>query len=101
MDFLEGNGSVLSLLKAFNHASARRTSLLPLVALLYLGPGPARAALDPTKAITQYVRQTWQSGSGLPHNTVMAIAQTTDGYVWLGTEEGLARFDGDRFTVFD
>ena len=42
-----------------------------------------------------------KSGSGLPHNTVMAMAQTADGYVWLGTEEGLARFDGDRFTVFD
>jgi signal transduction histidine kinase/ligand-binding sensor domain-containing protein len=75
--------------------------LLPLAALLHLGAGSARAGLDPAKAITQYVRQTWQSGSGLPHNTVMAMGQTGDGYVWLGTEEGLARFDGNRFTVFD
>jgi ligand-binding sensor domain-containing protein len=74
---------------------------LPLAVLLCLGAGPAQASLDPAKAITQYVHQTWQSGSGLPHNTGMAIVQTADGYVWLGTEEGLARFDGDRFTVFD
>ncbi|HMJ61254.1 MAG TPA: two-component regulator propeller domain-containing protein, partial [Bryobacteraceae bacterium] len=74
--------------------------LLPLAALLHLGAGSAQAGLDPAKAITQYVRQTWQSRSGLPHNTVMAIAQTADGYVWLGTEEGLARFDGDRFAIF-
>lgn len=91
----------MSLLKAFNHASARHLSLLPLAALLHLGASSAQAGLDPAKAITQYVRQTWQSGSGLPHNTVMAMGQTPDGYVWLGTEEGLARFDGDRFTVFD
>jgi signal transduction histidine kinase/ligand-binding sensor domain-containing protein len=76
-------------------------SLLPLAALVYLAAGNAQASLDPAKAITQYVRQTWQAGSGLPHNTVMAMGQTADGYVWLGTEEGVARFDGDRFTVFD
>ncbi|HEY3937725.1 MAG TPA: two-component regulator propeller domain-containing protein, partial [Bryobacteraceae bacterium] len=57
--------------------------------------------MDPSKAITQYVRQSWQAGSGLPHNSVLAIAQTSDGYIWLGTEEGLARFDGVQFTVFD
>lgn len=76
-------------------------SWLPLAALLHLGAGPAGASLDPAKAITQYVRQTWLSRSGLPHNTVMAMEQTADGYMWLGTEEGLARFDGNRFTVFN
>jgi ligand-binding sensor domain-containing protein/signal transduction histidine kinase len=39
--------------------------------------------------------------SGLPQNTVQALAQTRDGYVWLGTEQGLARFDGIAFTIFD
>ncbi len=98
---LEGIRSDLSLLNTFNRSRTRQISLLPLAALVHLAAGTAQASLDPTKAITQYVRQTWQAGSGLPHNTVMAVAQTTDGYVWLGTEEGLARFDGDRFTVFD
>lgn len=58
-------------------------------------------ALDPQKALTQYQRRVWQSEQGLPQNTVLAICQTRDGYLWLGTQEGLARFDGVRFTVFD
>jgi ligand-binding sensor domain-containing protein len=43
----------------------------------------------------------WQTDSGLPQNSATAIAQTPDGYLWLGTEEGLVRFDGIRFTIFD
>src|SRR5207302_6730710 len=43
----------------------------------------------------------WQTEHGLPQNSVQAIAQTLDGYLWLGTQEGLVRFDGIRFTVFD
>jgi signal transduction histidine kinase/ligand-binding sensor domain-containing protein len=61
----------------------------------------ARASLDPSKALTQYVHRSWQAESGLPQNSVLAIAQTPDGYLWLGTEGGLARFDGVRFTLFD
>jgi signal transduction histidine kinase/ligand-binding sensor domain-containing protein len=59
------------------------------------------AALDPAKPLTSYQRQTWQTESGLPQNTVHAILQTHDGYLWLGTEGGLVRFDGIRFTVYD
>ncbi|GAG41271.1 unnamed protein product [marine sediment metagenome] len=58
-------------------------------------------ALDPKKAITQYVHDVWQIEDGLPQNTITAILQTRDGYIWLGTQEGLVRFDGVRFTVFD
>jgi ligand-binding sensor domain-containing protein/signal transduction histidine kinase len=58
-------------------------------------------ALDPPKAITQYTRTVWQMEDGLPQNAIRAIAQTRDGYIWLGTEEGVVRFDGVRFTVFD
>ncbi len=49
----------------------------------------------------QYVRRSWQTEEGLPQNSVYAIAQTSDGYVWLGTEGGLARFDGLEFTTFE
>lgn len=42
----------------------------------------------------------WGTESGLPQNTVNAIVQTRDGYLWLGTQGGLARFDGVRFKVF-
>ncbi|MDP2323146.1 MAG: two-component regulator propeller domain-containing protein, partial [Gammaproteobacteria bacterium] len=58
-------------------------------------------ALDPAKAITQYTHDIWQTKDGLPQNTITAIAQTPDGYLWLGTREGVIRFDGHRFTVFD
>src|SRR5438128_11063413 len=58
-------------------------------------------ALDPRRAITQYGHDVWQSDNGLPQNTVQAILQTSDGYIWLGTQEGLVRFDGVRFTIFD
>lgn len=61
----------------------------------------ARAQLDPTQPISQYVHQVWQDGQGLPQNNVLAITPTRDGYLWLGTEEGLARFDGVHFVVFD
>ncbi len=60
-----------------------------------------RRALDPNKALTQYVHQVWKDDDGLPQNTVRAILQSQGGYLWLGTEEGLSRFDGVRFTVFD
>jgi diguanylate cyclase (GGDEF)-like protein len=61
---------------------------------------PSARALDPARKITQYIQTSWSSESGLPQNSVHAIAQTADGYIWLGTEEGLARFDGVHFTIF-
>ena len=48
-----------------------------------------------------YTVQNWQIEQGLPHISVTSIAQTPDGYLWLGTFNGLARFDGVRFTIFD
>jgi ligand-binding sensor domain-containing protein/signal transduction histidine kinase len=53
-----------------------------------------------TAAPGEFLIQKWDTASGLPHNTVRAIAQTPDGYLWLGTENGLARFDGVRFENF-
>jgi signal transduction histidine kinase/ligand-binding sensor domain-containing protein len=61
----------------------------------------AQASLDPEKALTQYVHRVWDTDSGLPQNAILAIAQTTEGYLWLGTEEGLVRFDGLHFRLFD
>lgn len=57
-------------------------------------------ALDPQRAITQYVQTSWNSESGLPENSVHSLAQTRDGYLWLGTEEGVTRFDGVQFVTF-
>lgn len=57
--------------------------------------------LDPGRAVTQYIIDAWNSESGLPTNSIVALLQTGDGYLWLGTEEGLLRFDGVAFTTFD
>ncbi|HUA63747.1 MAG TPA: two-component regulator propeller domain-containing protein [Verrucomicrobiae bacterium] len=58
-------------------------------------------ALDPHKGLTQYSRTVWiQGDQGLPQDTIRAIVQTSDGYLWVGTDEGLARFDGYEFTPF-
>lgn len=58
-------------------------------------------AHNPEKAMTQYAHAVWETKDGLPQNSVHAITRTRDGYLWLGTQEGLVRFDGVRFTVFD
>jgi ligand-binding sensor domain-containing protein/signal transduction histidine kinase/CheY-like chemotaxis protein/HPt (histidine-containing phosphotransfer) domain-containing protein len=59
------------------------------------------SALDPARAVTQYQLDGWRTPAGLPSETVGALARTRDGYLWVGTAQGLARFDGVRFTVHD
>ncbi len=63
--------------------------------------GTVLRSLDPKKDITHYIHRLWQAEQGLPQNSAQALCQTRDGYLWIGTEEGLVRFDGARFTVFD
>ncbi len=58
-------------------------------------------AIDPTKSISQYIHDVWKTEQGLPQNSLQAIIQSRQGYLWLGTQEGIARFDGVRFHVFD
>src|SRR5262249_51330908 len=52
-------------------------------------------------ARAQYRFDHWTADNGLPQNSVRDILQTRDGYIWLTTFDGLARFDGVRFTVFN
>jgi ligand-binding sensor domain-containing protein len=79
----------------------RAKSIAGLVATLVFLASSGKASLNPAKAITQYTHDVWQTQQGLPQNTVPSIVQTHDGYLWMGTELGLVRFDGVRFTVFD
>jgi signal transduction histidine kinase/ligand-binding sensor domain-containing protein len=72
----------------------RSTALLILLGLA--APG---YALDPSRTLTQYVHRIWQVQQGLPQASVYAVTQTRDGYLWLGTQTGLVRFDGVRFTT--
>ncbi len=57
--------------------------------------------LDPEKHLSQYVHRVWQDREGLPQNSVQAICQGPQGYIWVATQEGLVRFDGVHFRVFD
>ena len=49
----------------------------------------------------RYRVRNWQADEGLPQNSVWAITQTPDGYLWIGTQQGLVRFDGVRFLPID
>ena len=74
-------------------------AILVLCSLCGFGPAMAAApALSPGRA---YAVRVWGPEDGLPQSSVISMVQTRDGYLWLGTLNGLARFDGLRFTVFD
>ncbi|MGB2628508.1 MAG: two-component regulator propeller domain-containing protein [Candidatus Acidiferrum sp.] len=57
-------------------------------------------AIDSHRLLSQYMRDHWGSEKGFTGGTVTAIAQTADGYLWIGTERGLIRFDGLSFHAF-
>jgi diguanylate cyclase (GGDEF)-like protein len=79
--------------------SVKRYSLTVLL-LVFLVARPV-AALDPLRNLIEFNLQTWQTQQGLHHNMVQSIAQTPDGYLWFGTWEGVARFNGFEFTIFN
>lgn len=70
------------------------------LALIFLASLPV-VALDVSKPIGDFIHETWSVDDGLPQSTVRSIAQTRDGYMWFATHEGVARFDGRKFTVFN
>ncbi len=75
-----------------------RNILLPTFILLSAG---CILLFTVAAAAQQYRFESWTTNDGLPQNSVRAIVATTDGYLWMGTFEGLVRFDGVDFTVFD
>ncbi|WP_158886343.1 sensor histidine kinase [Rhodanobacter sp. L36] len=85
----------------FMESSPAHLGRLAVGLLCLLLPLQSAIALDSRKAITQYVHSTWQIEDGLPQNGVTRILETRDGYLWVGTQAGLARFDGVSFTTFD
>ncbi|HTB94189.1 MAG TPA: two-component regulator propeller domain-containing protein [Candidatus Sulfotelmatobacter sp.] len=57
-------------------------------------------ALDPNRILSQYMREHWGIEKGFPGGSVTALAQSADGYLWIGTDKGLLRFDGLNFHPF-
>jgi signal transduction histidine kinase/ligand-binding sensor domain-containing protein/DNA-binding response OmpR family regulator/HPt (histidine-containing phosphotransfer) domain-containing protein len=78
-----------------------RVAIRGLLAILFVAAAAPSLALNPALQPTQYVLDNWQIADGLPQSTVQALARTPDGYLWIGTQEGLARYDGARFAVFE
>jgi signal transduction histidine kinase/ligand-binding sensor domain-containing protein len=74
--------------------------LVTLSLFLVAGVG-AVYALDPGRGLTQYRQTVWNRLNGLPQSGAMSMTQSRDGYLWFGTQEGLARFDGVRFVLYD
>ena len=89
-------------------AGSSRMQWALLFALLpALAPaGPAKADAAPgttasTASAEQYTRRIWRIQDGLPEDTVQAVQQSRDGYLWIGTTGGLVQFDGSRFHLYD
>src|ERR1017187_6949611 len=74
-----------------------------IAAVIFSGPmagGQVTVTFDPTEAFREYSHDVWQAENGLAEDSIQAISQSSDGFLWLGTERGLVRFDGLRFKVF-
>jgi diguanylate cyclase (GGDEF)-like protein len=83
-------------------APARRPRVAVNCVLLLLGLFSTCAfALDPAARFHDYVLDNWNIESGLPQISVLSITQDGTGYIWIGTQNGIARFDGVRFVVYD
>jgi len=84
----------------YNLGVLRHLLILTVLATAFAVAIPNLAAV-PRGNSDDFLISKWTTENGLPQNTVTSITQTSDGYLWLGTFGGLARFDGIHFTVFD
>ena len=78
-----------------------RQIIVLIIANTFWASGATAQSMSRHDVFGRYQQITWQERDGLPQNTVVAIATTRDGYRWMGTYEGAARFDGVRFTLFN
>src|SRR5271169_4873395 len=76
--------------------AASRTQAKACATLILLACCPCASALNPSLDINQYAHTPWTVRDGFFKGYIRAVAQTPDGYLWLGTESGLLRFDGVR-----
>ncbi|NIO49754.1 MAG: helix-turn-helix domain-containing protein [Candidatus Aminicenantes bacterium] len=80
--------------------SRRACLFFPLFFFSFILVSNSLFSLDPKKELKEYFLRNWTVQSGLTLNTVTALVQTQDGYIWVGTGAGLSRFDGVRFKSF-
>jgi diguanylate cyclase (GGDEF)-like protein len=89
-------------MKAKDTISTRQRRVWQIVfALAFVLCQDAGAGGPSPPPVTDILRDTFTALNGLPQSTVDALARTRDGYLWVGTQDGLARFDGNRFEVFN
>ena len=93
------NSKIAPAKSARRRPQARLFAHLSAIACLFAAT--LSAALEPSTPLANYARQSWVMENGLPQNTVQELVQTHNGFIWLGTEVGLVRFDGNSFAVFD
>ena len=74
--------------------AVRRVTFGTLLIFVMMASGSYAFALDPTLDVNQYAHTSWKIRDGFSKAAIASIAQTSDGYLWLGTEFGLLRFDG-------
>jgi ligand-binding sensor domain-containing protein len=91
----------INVMKAIQYCMPRVILKLLIACLSSASLCPSAHALDPKLLVTQYSRRVWGVENGLPDRTVRKIVQTPEGYLWVATRRGLARFDGVRFTLFN
>src|SRR5277367_2135970 len=92
----------------FGHQSANLTTEMGrlnilrslLLFFLLLHAATSVWAVDPDRRISQYAHTAWRTKDGVFSGSPIVTAQTTDGYVWIGTSTGLVRFDGVHFAVW-
>ncbi|MEW6731731.1 MAG: two-component regulator propeller domain-containing protein, partial [Acidobacteriota bacterium] len=96
------NQEVVNASRFYNRISRYIQTIL-LLLVIVLVCNVTALAIDPKKVhiVGEYTHDLWRFEDGLPQNSIIAITQTQDGYIWLATFDGLVRFDGVRFTTFD
>jgi signal transduction histidine kinase len=83
---------------AFGAGLLLRCAITALAALCFAA---SASAVDPALNVSQYLRESWGAEKGFPGESITAIAQTSDGYLWIGTDKDLVRFDGLNFREFE
>jgi ligand-binding sensor domain-containing protein/signal transduction histidine kinase len=80
---------------------ARRLLGLAVAGLVVVCHSVSVFAIDPNRMLSQYIHNSWGTDKGFPGGSVTSIAQTPDGYLWIGTDRGIIRFDGINFHIFE